>query len=126
MTGRTVNDWCGATPDTAVPDRVRLRVFEKNGGCCQICQRKLYPGDKWICDHKQAIINGGQNQEGNLQTICDWCDKRVKTPADVAEKSRSYQRRLSHAGIKRKKQPFGGWRKFDGSPVRNPRAVQRT
>lgn len=29
MIGRSVEEWIGATPDTAIPPRVRLRVFEK-------------------------------------------------------------------------------------------------
>lgn len=115
--GRTVSEWCGKTDDTPVPDRVRLRVADKAGWNCALCTRNLI-SKPWICDHKIAIINGGENRERNLQAICVGCDKTVKTPADVAEKSAVYESRLRHAGLKKAKQPFRGWRKFNGDIVR--------
>jgi len=99
---RSVEEWSGATVDTPVPPRVRLRVFDRAGGCCQICTRKIRSGDRWVADHIQAIINGGENRERNLQLICDWCDRKVKTPADSAEKARTHAKRCADLGIKKK------------------------
>lgn len=31
---RDVEEWIGKTPDSAIPKRVRLRVFERLGGQC--------------------------------------------------------------------------------------------
>jgi 5-methylcytosine-specific restriction endonuclease McrA len=119
---RSVDEWVGATDDTAIPDRVRLRVFLRFHGVCHCCERKITTGETWVCDHMQALINGGENRENNLAPLCDWCDKRVKTPADVAEKSRTYRRRAKHLGIKpRKARPMpgtkaSGWkRKMNGT-----------
>jgi 5-methylcytosine-specific restriction protein A len=95
---RSVPEWKGKTDDEAVPPRVRVRVFDRFGGRCQECTRKIAAGERWVCDHTTAIINGGANRETNLRPICDWCDKHVKTPADVAEKSDVAERRAKHIG----------------------------
>lgn len=66
MTGRTLPEWIGATPDTPIPPRVRLRVFEAHGGVCYLSKRKIRAGEKWQADHVVALINGGENRESNL------------------------------------------------------------
>ncbi|MFC3706319.1 HNH endonuclease [Devosia honganensis] len=91
--------WIGKTDDQAIPPRVRLRVFERAGGRCQCCGRKLGPGDKWQADHVIALINGGAHSEANLQCLCDWCHK-AKTREDVAEKAKSARIRQRQAGIR--------------------------
>ena len=101
MTGRTVPEWTGATPDAAIPTRVRLRVFERAGGRCQICGRKLGPADKWAVDHIVALVNGGAHAEANMQIACDWCHG-AKTAVDVAEKAKSARVRARHTGAKTK------------------------
>lgn len=117
---RSVPEWIGKTDDTPVPPRVRLRVLERDQGCCRgPCERKLRPGDAHQTDHIVALVNGGENRERNLQTLCDWCHKE-KTGDDVAEKSAVYDKRVKHLGI-RKPRSILGWRKFDGTPVRATR-----
>jgi 5-methylcytosine-specific restriction protein A len=99
---RSLAEWIGLTDDTPVPPRVRLRVLERFGRRCDPargCGRPLRPGDAWTCDHIRAVINGGANRERNLHPLCEWCQP-PKTQADVHEKSRSYRKRLRHAGIK--------------------------
>lgn len=110
MTGRTAAEWIGANPDTAIPPRVRLRVFERAAGRCEICGRKLGPGDRWQADHTLALINGGENRESNLRVACDWCHKG-KTAEDVAEKAAVYRKRAKHVGAKTKKPWHPGWKK---------------
>jgi 5-methylcytosine-specific restriction enzyme A len=99
---RSVSEWIGRTDDTPVPPRVRLRVLDRFGRRCDPrlgCGRPLRPGDAWTCDHIQAVINGGANRESNLHPLCEWCEP-LKTAVDMQEKSRSYRKRLRHAGIK--------------------------
>ena len=62
-------------------------------------------GETWECDHRIALINGGEHREGNLQVICLWCH-RAKTRADVAIKSKNYHRRAKHVGAARKRSSF--------------------
>lgn len=98
---RSVNEWVGETDDEPVPPRVRLRVFERFGGVCCECTVKIR-GRRWICDHRKAIINGGQNRESNLGPIHEACDK-TKTKTDVAEKRINNRVRSKHLGIKKRK-----------------------
>lgn len=122
---RSVKEWIGKTDDTPVPPRVRLRVLGRYEHRCALCGRQIMTGERWVCDHKQAIINGGENRERNLQPICDWCDVKVKTPADVAEKSKIYDKARKHYGIKRKPKgrPLPGTyasnikKPFNGPPI---------
>lgn len=121
---RSVAEWIGRGPDDPVPPRVRLRVFDRAKGCCQICTRKIRSGERWVADHIKAIINGGENRERNLQLICDWCDRKVKTPADSAEKAKTYAKRCADLGLKQRKgRPMPGTKasgikqKLDGTWV---------
>jgi 5-methylcytosine-specific restriction enzyme A len=96
---RSVPEWIGKTDDTPVPDRVRLRVWERFEGKCHKCQRKIAAGESWTCEHLTAIINKGPNRESNLNITCDWC-LPGKNAEDVAEKSVIARKRKKDIGIK--------------------------
>lgn len=98
---RSLKEWVGKTDDTAVPPHVRLRVFLRFEGKCQECGIKI-KGKRWICDHRIALINGGENRENNLGPIHELCDK-TKTAADVAVKSRTYRKAAKDIGISLRK-----------------------
>jgi 5-methylcytosine-specific restriction protein A len=81
---RSVEEWVGATPDVAIPKRVKLRVFERHNGICHISGRKITAADVWDCDHIVALCNGGGHRESNLAPALR--DKhRAKTAEDVAD-----------------------------------------
>lgn len=112
---RSVEEWIGKTPDTPIPPRVRLRVFEKHNGICYLSGRKILAGDLWDIEHIVALVNGGENRESNLAPALR--DKhKEKTSIDVKEKSKVRSKRMKHLGIRRKKRSIPG-RKFDGTPV---------
>jgi 5-methylcytosine-specific restriction protein A len=120
---RSLPEWIGRTPDSAVPPRVRVRIFDRYEGRCQCgCNRKIMAGEKWDCEDTIAIINGGERRESNLKP---WLSEHhpKKTAADVAEKSRVYRKRAKHLGVK-KRSAFACSRdgvfkkKMDGSVVR--------
>jgi 5-methylcytosine-specific restriction protein A len=98
MTGRTVPEWIGATPDAVPPPRVRLRVFERHEGRCHRSGRKIRAGEPWQCDHVVAIINGGENRESNLAPILT-DPHREKTAEDVAIKSKTARIAQKHRGV---------------------------
>lgn len=106
MTGRSVPEWIGATPDTPVPPRVKLRVFLAHGGRCHLTGRIIRPpADKWECDHVIALTNGGENRESNLApALAD--AHREKTNRDVAEKAKTASLQMSHLGLKEKGRGF--------------------
>lgn len=121
---RTVPEWIGKTPDAKVPPRVRLRIFEREGGVCHLSGRKIQPGELWELDHKEALINGGEHRESNLFPALK--DKhREKTAADVAEKAAIYSRKARHIGAHTPKQTIKSRgfqlrekvRRFDRKPL---------
>jgi 5-methylcytosine-specific restriction enzyme A len=119
---RQVDEWIGKTPDTVIPPRVRLRVFDAHHGICALSGRKIQAGDKWELDHKKALINGGEHREGNLQPVLSTAHK-VKTAQDVALKAKVDRVRKKHLGLESKKATIAGskaskWkRKIDGTIV---------
>jgi 5-methylcytosine-specific restriction protein A len=49
MTPRALPEWIGKTADSAVPARVRVRIFDRYEGRCQCgCNRKIMAGE--ACD----------------------------------------------------------------------------
>lgn len=121
---RSLPEWVGKTADTPAPPRVRVRVFQRTGGCCHVCTRKIAAGDRWECDHVVAVINGGANRESNLAPICGNCHP-AKTADDVSTKSKTYRMAAKAAGVKRKgRSSFqtnrdGAWKaKIGGGVVR--------
>lgn len=122
---RSTPEWIGATDDSAIPARVRLRVFERHEGRCHISGRKIMPGDLWDLDHVIALCNwtgeGHGNRESNLAPALR--DKhREKTAADVAEKSRVYRKRAKAIGAARKERKTSRFvRKLDGTTVERNR-----
>lgn len=95
---RSVDTWVGKTDDTPPPPRVRLRVFEKYGGVCQLTKIKIMSGDEWDLDHITALINGGANDEDNLWPVLRQAHRK-KTAKDVAQKAKNDRVRKKHLGI---------------------------
>lgn len=108
---RATDEWRGKTDDTPAPPRVRVRVFDRCEGRCGQCGRRIAAGEKWTLEHLKALINGGENRESNMGVTCDWC-LPAKNAADVAEKSRVYQKRAKHIGA------TGPKRKIPSRPFR--------
>ena len=112
---REVTEWIGKTDDTQIPDRVKLRVFEKFEGICPKCTRELQPG-AWECDHIIPLILGGRHEEDNLQPLCSNPCHSGKTALDVKIKAKVARVRKKHLGIE-KPRSIRSWRKFDGTAV---------
>ncbi len=100
---RSVDEWIGKTDDERPPERVMLRVFDRDNGICHRSKRRIRTGELWELDHIKAICNGGQNRESNLAPILKSKHKE-KTAEDVAEKSDTNRIRAKHLGLRRPKQ----------------------
>lgn len=99
MTGRSVPEWIGKTPDAMPPKRVRLRIFDRFGGTCQISGRKIAPTDKWHLDHEKPLHAGGENRESNLRPVLADAHQR-KSSDEVKVKAKVNRSRAKHIGIK--------------------------
>lgn len=107
MTGRSTPTWTGATPDTAIPVRVKVRLFEAADRRCTSCRVQIRPGNGPEYDHRIALINGGTNDETNIDVLCIPCH-RAKSKSDVAEKATTYRKKAKHLGIKKSSRPMPG------------------
>ncbi len=120
---RSVDEWIGANDDAAIPQRVRLRVFERFGGICQLTGRKIMPGDAWDLDHVRALAMGGEHRESNLVPVLK-AAHREKTKQDVKDLAKARSVKARHIGIKQSRNPLpgskaSGWkRKMNGEWVK--------
>lgn len=116
---RTVDEWIGKTDDTAIPARVRLRVFEKFDGICQLSKVKIYPGDKWEIDHIKELWDGGEHRESNLQPVLVKAHRK-KSAAGKTAKAKADRLRKSHIGVPKPQTAFSRSpfkRKMDGTVI---------
>lgn len=124
---RSTPEWVGASDDSRIPPRVRLRVFYRDSGICQCgCGLMIRAGQKWQTDHIVALINGGKNVESNLRTLLAK-HHAEKTKADVAEKAKVYRKAAAHLGIKPKSsRPFPGSRASGLKKLMSGEVVRRS
>jgi 5-methylcytosine-specific restriction enzyme A len=99
-TARALPEWIGKSPDTPVPDRVQLRILERQHGKCAITGHKFRVGDKKSLDHKIPAADGGENREGNRQWILTEKAHKPKTKAEAKVRKGVRKRAKTHAGIR--------------------------
>lgn len=104
---RSVPEWVGATDDTPIPARVKDRVMQAFGGCCSECGVEFSGVIRPEFDHIVALVNGGENREGNIRAVCAACHV-IKTKEDVSLKSVTYRKRSKHFGFEKKKRLIPG------------------
>lgn len=95
---RAIPEWVGKTPDTKVPDRVRLRIFQRYEGRCYLSGREIRPGDAWELEHRTALILGGEHRESNLAPVLAEFHK-AKTAAEMKVKAKTDALAKRHVGI---------------------------
>jgi hypothetical protein len=126
VTGRATPEWIGKSPDTPIPDYVKLRIWDREQGRCYLTGRKLRAGE-YDFEHVIALANwtgdGHGNRESNIR-LAYRPAHREKTRQDVAAKAKSDRVRKKHVGIKKPKHPMpgsraSGWRRrMDGTVER--------
>ena len=81
LSGRSIAEWIGKTPDTPVPDHVQLRILLRQSRLCAIENRPRGIGEEFQCDHKIRLKDGGENRESNLQMILE-ARHKIKSAAE--------------------------------------------
>lgn len=99
MTGRTVKEWVGASPDTNPPATVLLRIFRRYDGVCHISGRKIGPKDEWHAEHIKPLSMGGENRESNLAPALIEPHKE-KSAEEAAERAKADAIAKRHIGIR--------------------------
>ncbi|MGN7738353.1 HNH endonuclease, partial [Ensifer sp. 22564] len=100
---RSVPEWVAKHDDQKVPNRVRQRVFDREGGICHLTGEKIDPvRDEWDLDHKVALILGGEHRETNLFPAKREPHRR-KTAVEMKVKSKIARTRKKHLGIAKAK-----------------------
>jgi 5-methylcytosine-specific restriction enzyme A len=116
---RSTEEWIGKSDDAKVPPRVRVRIFEREGGICHLTGRKIDPvRDEWDLDHKLALILGGQHRESNLFPALRE-HHRKKTAVEMGVKSKIARVKKKHLLGKPKSNGFNQCfkRKMNGDVI---------
>lgn len=90
MTGRSVPEWIGKTPDASIPPRIKRRIVERGEGrCTGPCHRKFDEKLKPQFDHRPALINcapgESSHRESMIFAVCAECHS-LRTRLDVQAK----------------------------------------
>lgn len=83
-----LKEWVGHTPEAMPGQTVLLRLYTRQNGLCACgCGKVMNLNrDAVDCDHKLALIDGGANEEHNLQLLLRACHKG-KTSAEATARS---------------------------------------
>lgn len=83
---------CAAAYNAQQPTAQRRRILARDGRVCQACGVKCGHGNFGdtapppAIDHVVPLIDGGANEDANLQTLCVPCHK-VKTAAEAGRRA---------------------------------------
>lgn len=112
--GRSLPEWIAKSPDSKVPDTVRVRVFLRAHGICHISGRKIGPGERWELEHVKALSMGGEHRESNLRPALSTAHK-VKTSEEADPRAKADRVRRKHLGLDGKSKSKWGSRPFPNS-----------
>lgn len=115
---RSRPEWIGATDDAKIPDRIKLRIWQREDGRCHITGKKIRPGYKYQFDHIKALAHGGEHRESNIGLALD-APHKVKSALERKQQAKSDRIRKRHLGFKKPAGRKIPYRRFNGTPV-NP------
>lgn len=114
----------GTTRRGTLSSRRRLQAWERTGGTCVVCDRRIDGvRDRWIVEHIRALELGGPDEIHNLGPAHEACG-REKTRDDHTRAAGAKRQKLRHLGANVTTRPMDGSRasafkrKVDGTVVR--------
>ncbi len=84
----------------------RLQVWEKTGGTCVLCERRIDgPRERWIVEHIRALELGGEDDLSNMGPAHEAC-AFAKTQDDHRRTARAKRQKIRHIGAEASKRPL--------------------
>jgi 5-methylcytosine-specific restriction endonuclease McrA len=104
---RSIEEWTGKTHDSAIPDRVKLRILNRQRNSdglpiCPDCTNAIRPGQAIHFDHAVPLIDGGEHSEGNLRAIHVRPCHNAKTAKEAHARAEERAQALSVYGLRSK------------------------
>ena len=90
----------GTTPRKAFTDLQRLKIFERAGGRCWLCERKIQVGEKWEVEHRRALSMLGTNDDDNLAPAHLACHA-TKSKREATDRAKAKRMKIKHFGGKK-------------------------
>ena len=103
------------------PGKIRVAAWERSSGHCENCTRRLSPGDVYY-EHLVCAALGGPPTLENCGVYCRSCWTEKTRTYDLPTVAKAKRRQIHFIGAKRSRNPIRGWKRFDGTAVKNPRA----
>lgn len=93
----------------------RIRIHDRHGGMCWICDTRITTGQKWQADHMKPLWLGGEDIEANMAPAHVHCHAS-KSAAERTVKAKGDRSRARYLGIRKSKHLIPGskgtpWRK---------------
>jgi 5-methylcytosine-specific restriction endonuclease McrA len=96
----------GTTPRRKLTPRQRLKVWERTGGVCVLCERKIDAvRERWIVEHIRALELGGADHLTNMGPAHEACAVD-KTRDDHRRAARAKRQKIRHLGADVSKRPL--------------------
>jgi 5-methylcytosine-specific restriction endonuclease McrA len=96
----------GTTARRKLTPNRRLKVWEKTGGVCVLCERKIDGArERWIAEHIRALELGGEDDLSNMGPAHEAC-ALVKTQDDHRWAARAKRQKIRHLGADASKRPL--------------------
>ncbi|MFC5552859.1 HNH endonuclease signature motif containing protein [Methylobacterium iners] len=100
----------GTTRRLSLSRRRRLQAWERTGGTCVVCDRRIDGvRERWIVEHIRALELGGADEIENMGPAHELCG-REKTRLDHAKAAQAKRRKMRHLGVVKSFNPLPGSR----------------
>lgn len=97
--------------------KTKLAAWEDARGMCDVCGKKLFPGDIFY-DHIIPEAISKDNSLGNCNVLCRAHHDEKTRKVDVPTIAKTTRVRANHIGATKPKRPQSKWkRKMDGTVV---------